>query len=165
MTGVVFLRPGDAADDRDKIQITRKAAEMSKLIKEMLDEDEEDSPDIPLPNVQREALQKVVEFCEKHAEDPMTPISKPIKSTDMKVVVGEWDAAYIDLEHRVLFDIILAANYLDIPELLDLGCAKIASMIKSKQPDEIKDMFHIEKNSTPEEDEQVRRENPWIFDT
>jgi S-phase kinase-associated protein 1 len=164
MSGLVNLRPGDAQDDKDKVQIARKAAIMSRLIKEMLEEDEEDTPDIPLPNVQKEALLKVVEFCEKHANDPMVPISKPIKSTDMNVIVGEWDANYIDMEDPSLFAVILAANYLDIPDLLDLGCAKIASIIKNKSPDEIKDRFIIEKNSTPEEDEQVRRENPWIFE-
>ena len=164
MSGMVSLRPGDANDDRDKIQVTRKAAEMSRLIKEMLEEDDEENPDIPLPNVSKDALVKVAEFCERHADDPMPQISKPIKSTDMKVVAGDWDAAYIDMEQKSLFDVILAANYLDIPDLLDLGCAKIASMIKSKTPDEIKEIFNIDKNSTPEEDEQVRRDNPWIFE-
>ena len=160
----VFLRPVDAADEKDRVVVSRKAAEMSRLIKEMLEEDEDDRPEIPLPNVQRSALLKVAEFCEKHAVDPMPQISRPIKSTDMKVVVGEWDASYIDMEDRELFDVILAANYLDIPDLLDLGCAKIASIIKDKTPDEIKDRFQIDKNSTPEDDEQVRREHPWIFE-
>lgn len=165
MSRIVYLRPGDAISDSDKVRISRKGAEMSRLIKEMLEEDEEDTPDIPLPNVSKEALRKVVEFCEKHAEDPMQPIIRPIKSVNMKEVAGEWDANFIELEDRALFDIILAANYLDIPDLLDLGCAKIASIIKNKTPDEIKERFNIDKNSTPEEDEQVRRENPWIFET
>jgi len=164
MSGKVYLRPGDAESDRDKIEVSRKAAEMSHLIKEMLEEDEEDNPDIPLPNVQKSALKKVVEFCERHTENPMPQISRPIKNNDMKLIVGEWDANYIDIEQEVLFKVILAANYLDIPDLLDLGCAKIASMIKNKTPDEIKDLFNIDKNSTSEEEEQVRKENPWIFE-
>jgi len=94
----------------------------------------------------------------------MVQISRPIKSTDMRQIVGEWDAAFIEMEQKMLFDVILAANYMDIPSLLDLGCAKIASMIKNKSPDEIKDLFGIDKNSTPEEDEQIRQENPWIFE-
>lgn len=165
MSGVVFLRPGDAVNDADKVSISRKAAEMSRLIKEMLEEDEDETPDIPLPNVAREPLKRVVEFCEKHADEPMPTISRPLKSVNMTEIVGEWDAYFIDLDDRALFDVILAANYLDIPDLLDLGCAKIASMIKNKTPEEIKERFHIDKNSTPEEDEQVRRENQWIFET
>jgi len=137
---------------------------MSNLVKDMLADDDDETPEIPLPNVTRSALLKVVEFCEKHASDPMVQISRPIKSTDMRQIVGEWDAAFIEMEQKMLFDVILAANYMDIPSLLDLGCAKIASMIKNKSPDEIKDLFGIDKNSTPEEDEQIRQENPWIFE-
>ena len=158
----VILLPGGA--DNDKIQVSRKAAEMSNLIADMLREDEDDEPEIPLPNVQRVTLEKVVEFCEKHAEDPMPRIVRPIKSADMVEVVGEWDAKFIDLEQTMLFNVILAANYLDLSDLLDLGCAKIASMIKGKTPDEIKDLFHIEKNATPEEEDQIKKENQWIFE-
>ena len=37
----------------------------------------------------------------------------------------------------------MAANYLDIKSLLDLGCAKIASLIKGKTPEEIRQTFNI----------------------
>ena len=40
--------------------------------------------------------------------------------------------------HEVLFELILAANYLDIKSLLDLTCAKVASMIKGKNTEEIR---------------------------
>ena len=41
---------------------------------------------------------------------------------------------------QVLFELILAANYLDIKSLLDLTCAKVASMIKGKNTEEIRIM-------------------------
>ena len=48
------------------------------------------------------------------------------------------DAKYIDIENlEELFDIILAANYLDIKSLLDLSCAKIATLIKGWNQDYI----------------------------
>merc|ERR1711964_154558 len=37
-----------------------------------------------------------------------------------------------------IFKIILGANYMDIQSLLHLGCAKIATLIKGKSPEEIK---------------------------
>ena len=41
----------------------------------------------------------------------------------------------------MLFDIVLAANYLDIKPLLKLGSAKIASLIKGKSIEEIRQFF------------------------
>lgn len=35
--------------------------------------------------------------------------------------IDEWDAAYIKIDNEHLFEVILAANYLDIKPLLDLG--------------------------------------------
>ena len=55
----------------------------------------------------------------------------------MSVVVPPWDADFIDVECERISELILAANYLDISGLLDLACAKIASLIKGKTPEEI----------------------------
>ena len=54
-----------------------------------------------------------------------------------------------------------AANYMDIKPLLDLACAKVASMIKGKTPEEIRKRFNIKNDFTPEEEEAVRAENKW----
>ena len=134
-TGMVIL----VSPEGQKVEVARNVAEMSVLIKEMLADDEEDeSPEIPLPNVQKEILDKVVEFCTHHVNDPMAEIDKPLKSNVMTDVVSDWDANFIDVEQSTLFSIILAANYLDLPSLLDLSCAKVASMIKGKTPEEIR---------------------------
>ena len=61
----------------------------------------------------------------------------------------------------MLFDIILAANYLDIKQLLDLACAKVASLIKNKSIQEIRKFFSIANDFTPEEEAQIMEENKW----
>ena len=35
--------------------------------------------------------------------------------------VGEWDANYIEVTQEMLFELLLAANYMDIKSLLDLA--------------------------------------------
>ena len=47
---------------------------------------------------------------------------------------------------------------MDIKSLLDLTCAKVASMIKGKTPEEIRKTFNIVNDFTPEEEAQVREE-------
>lgn len=167
-TGKVDL----VSSDGDKFEVDKSVAAMSELVKAMLtvgdDEEEEEEDDdsnkqeIPLPNVNSTTLSKVVEFCKYHKENgALAEIEKPLRSANMSEIVGEWDANFVDLEQAALFNLILAANYLDIKSLLDLTCAKVASMIKGKTPEEIRRTFNIVNDFTPEEENQVREENKW----
>ncbi|KAE9448608.1 hypothetical protein C3L33_19494, partial [Rhododendron williamsianum] len=58
----------------------------------------------------------------------------------------------------------LAAENLKIKSLLDLTCQTVADMIKGKTPEEIRKTFNIKNEFTPEEEEEVRRENAWAFE-
>merc|ERR1719326_50507 len=97
-----------------QFQVEVKVAKMSELVKTMIPEEAED------------------------AEEPMSEIEKPLKSANMHEVVQEWYANYVDVDQELLFELILAANYMDIKPLLDLTCATVASMIKGKTPEEIR---------------------------
>ncbi|KAK8601351.1 hypothetical protein V6N12_051188 [Hibiscus sabdariffa] len=57
-----------------------------------------------------------------------------------------------------------AANYLNIKSLLDLTCQIVADIIKGKMPEEIRKTFNNKNDFTPEEEEEVRRENQWAFE-
>ena len=92
---------------------------------------------LELPNINSATLEKVIDWC-RHYRDIRPPeIEKPLRNADMSVVVPPWDADFIDVECERISELILAANYLDISGLLDLACAKIASLIKGKTPEEI----------------------------
>jgi hypothetical protein len=78
------------------------------------------------------------------------PPAQPLKSANLADIVPEWDAKFVDLDQEVLFELVLAANYMDIKSLLDLSCAKVASMVKGKTPDEIRKTFNIKNDFTPE---------------
>mmetsp|Transcript_85171 Transcript_85171/g.127637 ORF Transcript_85171/g.127637 Transcript_85171/m.127637 type:complete len:172 (+) Transcript_85171:87-602(+) len=151
----------------DSFPVPVAVANMSELVKSMMDEDAEDDDDanspteIPLPNVKAQVLRKVIEFCEHHLTEPMTEIEKPLKSQNMGDVVQSWYSDFVNLEQVLLFELILAANYMDIKPLLDLTCATVASMIKGKTPDEIRSTFNITNDFSPEEEAQVREENKW----
>jgi len=146
----------------DKFNVPVEVAQMSELVKSMMEDEGDGVTEIPLPNVKATVLQKVIEFCTHHTnKEQMTEIEKPLKSQNMADVVQQWYARYVDVEQVVLFELILAANYMDIKPLLDLTCATVASMIKGKTPEEIRTTFNISNDFSPEEEAQVREENKW----
>jgi S-phase kinase-associated protein 1 len=75
-----------------------------------------------------------------------------------------FDEAFVDVDRATLFDLILAANYLDIKDLLEITCQKVADTIKDKSPEEVREIFNIQNDFTPEEEEEVRKENAWAFE-
>ncbi|CAK0838284.1 unnamed protein product [Prorocentrum cordatum] len=145
-------------------EVEPEVACMSTLIKNMVDDSGTDE-EIPLPNVKTAILSKVLDYCKYHKDNAPEEIQKPLKSTSLiECGVSEWDSEYVNIEQEVLFELILAANYLDIKSLLDLTCAKVASMIKGKNTEEIRQQFNIVNDFTPEEEAQVREENRWCED-
>lgn len=128
-----------------------------------LSENDKDANVFHLENVDGKTLSKIIEYIEYHYTHPPIEIEKPLRSTEMKEMVGEWDANWIDVGDDELFDLILAANYLNIPSLLDLGCAKVATFMKGKTVEQIRDRFHIENDLTPAEVEAIKEENKWAL--
>jgi len=63
-----------------------------------------------------------------------------------------------------MFKLLLAANYMDIKSLLMLMCAKVASLLKGKSPEQIRKTFNIRSDYTPEEEEEVRREHKDLIE-
>ena len=82
----------------------------------------------------------IVEYLLHHEGRKPKAIAKPIRSDILRQIVeDEWDAHFIDkLSIKVTLEVIKGANYMDLPSLLHLGCAKIATLIKGKSPDEIR---------------------------
>jgi S-phase kinase-associated protein 1 len=113
-------------------------------------------------------LRKVCEFLAHLSADAKPlEIQKPLKSANLAELtpaLDAWDIEFVGCDKEMLFELILAANFMDIKHLLDLTCATVASMIKGKTPEEIRKTFNITNDFTPEEEAQVREENKWCED-
>ena len=55
----------------------------------------------------------------------------------------------LQVDQGTLFELMQAANYLEIKGLLDVTCKTVANMIKGKTPEEIRETFNIN-DPTPE---------------
>ncbi|XP_042391964.1 SKP1-like protein 1 [Zingiber officinale] len=145
------------SSDGEAFEVDAAVAMVSKTIEHMVEFDcVEDT--IPLPNVTSRILVKVIEYCQKHVLDD------PAKSSDDKAELKSWDDNFVKVDQATLFELMLAANYMDIKGLLDLLCQSVADMITGKTPKEIRKTFSIKNDFTPEEEEKVRRESQWAFE-
>ncbi|KAK4115292.1 E3 ubiquitin ligase SCF complex, Skp subunit [Canariomyces notabilis] len=154
------------SNENTNIEVDRVVAERSMLIKNLIEDlgDDVTSAPIPIPNVNDPVLRKVVEWCEHHRNDAVQSADDDNDSRKKTTDIDEWDQKFMQVDQEMLFEIILAANYLDIKALLDVGCKTVANMIKGKSPEEIRKTFNITNDFTPEEEEQIRRENEWAED-
>ncbi|KAF3432827.1 hypothetical protein FNV43_RR23929 [Rhamnella rubrinervis] len=152
------------SSDGEVFEVDEMVAVQSQMIKHMIEDNCADNA-IPLANVNSKILAKVVEYCKKHVADDSYKAAHEFKLSDEDLTA--WDADFIkDIkdDQSILFDLMLAANFLDIKGLLDLTCQTVANMMKGKTPEEIRQIFHIKNDYTPEEEEEVRRENQWAFE-
>ena len=168
-----MVQAADAVDtvklqcaDDELIDVNMTDAKQSSLIKGLIDDGSADDPDTPLPVTQVSAsvMAKCMDFVAHMRESNSEPeIEQPLPSNDLTQHVESWYAEYItkDVDQALLFDIVLAANYLDIKPLLKLGSAKIASLIKGKSIEEIRQFFQMDNDFTPEEEANIREENQF----
>ena len=146
----------------EKVPFTVKNIKIMKLVCEFNDDIENIvNGEFSFPTVGTDILLKLSEYCDYYGNSPYTEIEKPLKSSNMNEIVDAWYANYINIDQTTLFNLILAANYFDIKSLLDLGSAKVASLIKGKSPMEIRNIFNIENDFSPEEEALVIEENKW----
>ncbi|TDL19346.1 E3 ubiquitin ligase SCF complex, Skp subunit [Rickenella mellea] len=147
------------ASDGAQVDIDNSVARHSPLIGNFLNDDEKEVH-IPLPFITSGILTKVMEYCKFHHNDP--PVSHDDLGRAKEHFASVWDDTFITNNRETLIDIILAAHYLGIKALLNLGCMAVADMIAGKSVNEIRTQFNIDNDFTPEEEEEIRRETAWI---
>ncbi|KAL7913012.1 E3 ubiquitin ligase SCF complex, Skp subunit [Trichoderma velutinum] len=156
------------SNDNATMEVDRAVVERSMLLKNMLEDlggaDVSQENPIPIPNVNEAVLRKVVEWCEHHRNDPVAAPDDESDARKKTTDIEEWDQKFMQVDQEMLFEIILASNFLDIKPLLDVGCKTVANMIKGKSPEEIRKTFNITNDFSAEEEEQIRRENEWAED-
>lgn len=142
--------------------ISKKAADLSGLIKNIISDIGPDEV-IPLTEVDEKSLEKIIIYLNKWNGEAPPEIDKPLKSSVLKEVTDEWSADFIDeLDLENLTNITVSANFMEITPLLDLSCAKLASMCKDKSEDEIFKSFGITETFSEDERMRIREENKWI---
>lgn len=147
------------SNDAHKFEVEDDVACMSLTVKNILEDSGAEEDIVPLTNVSGTVLSKVIEYCRYHLEAKKIVDEKPAKTDED---IEEWEAEFIKVDQIMLFDIITAANYMNIGGLLDLGVKTLSQMIKGKTPDEVRKILNIHEAFTKEEEEEIRASNLWL---
>ncbi|XP_049411086.1 SKP1-like protein 1A [Solanum stenotomum] len=138
--------------DGKEFVLDEAVAVRSQAVKNMV-EDDCVSNVIPLPNVHSKIMTKVIEYWKKHSEEGIS-----------KDMLMDFDKNFVKVDHSILHDLILAANFLNDKEMLDAMCQEVADRIKGKSPEKIREEFNIKNDFTPEQEDEIRKENAWAFE-
>jgi len=69
---------------------------------------------IPLPNLTEACLEKLIDWCDQHKDDP-PPLPVLDEEEDLAMFndeIGDWDKEFLKIEDSVLFDLILVCMFL-----------------------------------------------------
>jgi S-phase kinase-associated protein 1 len=164
------------SSDGEIFKVEMDVVKKSKTIRTMLEDlgieanDEEEVMEIlPLPNVNAMILKKVIDWCTYHKEDPEPAEEEPERRNGERIQrkmydLPEWDAEFVKVDKGILFEIIIAANYLHIQGLIDMTCMTVAKMLQNKTPEQIRKEFNIVNDFTPNpgfEDDPFFDDSEW----
>lgn len=128
--------------DAQTFKVDEEVAKKFGTVQLMLEEELSDDAVFPLGNVKGSTLAKVLEYCKYHGSPDQQQAAPPKPEADVK----RWDAEFIDVDKNTLFDLVLAANYLDIEELLMLAVNAVADKVGVMSDDEVKTYFNAVDN-------------------
>ncbi|KAJ0254846.1 SKP1 component [Hirschfeldia incana] len=149
------------SSDGESFEVEEAVARQSQTLANLIEDNCTDG-EIPITNVTSNILAKVVEYCKKHVvvDGGDDSSSSSTSEEDLK----KWDADFMQVDQSTMFDLILAANYLNVASLLDLACQTVADMITAcKGAEEIRAKFGIENDFTPEEEAEIAKATQWAF--
>ena len=102
---------------------------MILTIENAIDEGYDVKEPIKLPVVNAKAFKKVYDFCKYiESKEPLI-IKAPFTTKNLKDYIDDkWYVDFINIRKPDLFELINAADYLEVPSLSELSCAKAASL-------------------------------------
>ncbi|XP_055816840.1 SKP1-like protein 1 [Solanum dulcamara] len=157
------------SNDDKEFEVEEAAVIQSEMIKNMI-EDGCATSVIPLPNIDSKTLTKVIEYLNKHItknededEEEKDDNGKAVETAE-EDDLKEFDEQFVSVDWEELFDIIMAANYLNINELMELCCQSAADRLKNKSVRAVREMLKITNDLTEEEEKEIINNAPWAFE-
>eukprot|EP00440_Ansanella_granifera_P057643 gb/GFBE01062494.1/.p1 GENE.gb/GFBE01062494.1/~~gb/GFBE01062494.1/.p1 ORF type:complete len:967 (+),score=258.36 gb/GFBE01062494.1/:1-2901(+) len=109
--------------------------------------------------IKKAVMGKLVEYLKHHKEHSVSEIRTPLQSDNLQDCgATRWDSSFANVDKEMLFDLTVAASYLDISSLFFLLSAKAAIMTNNKSADKLRKEFSLANDFPASEEAELRRE-------
>ena len=109
--------------------------------------------------IKKAVMLKLVEYLKHHREHACSEIRTPLISDNLaECGATRWDASFVNMDKEMLFDLTVAASYLDIPGLWFLLSAKAAIITNKKSADKLRKEFSMANDLPAAEEAELKRD-------
>ena len=144
------------SSDGKIFEVDEKILNTSKFFKELIIDYPQPDQEITINQVDGKNIEKIIEYLKHYENEKPKEIPKPLPNNDIKSVLSEWDYNFINpLSIADLIDLINAANFLNIDDLVALTAAKLAAEMLTGTIEEVREKFGIKCDMTEEEIAEV----------
>mmetsp|Transcript_13130 Transcript_13130/g.19880 ORF Transcript_13130/g.19880 Transcript_13130/m.19880 type:complete len:165 (-) Transcript_13130:95-589(-) len=139
------------SSDGREFEVPAEVAMLCKTFANIMEEENDEDiteNDLICQRVSGDILEKVIDFCTHHVTiEPMVEIRTPFKSdtsTLEEIVTQEWYCKFCEnITREETFQLIKAANFLDIQPLLALSVLAMCVDINNKSVKDLQSIFKI----------------------
>lgn len=78
-------------------------------------------------------------------------------------IFTNYEQNFFDVSFEELKQYLSTSNYLDLKSMYLYGCQILASIIKTKNAEEIRTLLHLEDDLTPMEKSSIKKNNLWCY--
>ncbi|CAL5054201.1 unnamed protein product [Urochloa decumbens] len=155
--------------DNERFEVPEAVASLSQVIRNAINNNGSATAGggIQLSKIPSKVLAKVLEYCNKHAaaaaagDDASS--GEAGNDNEEELMLRRFDEEFIDgVDKFMLYDLVLAAFYLEIQGLEDLACHKVRDRLE-KRAVEIRKTFRIKDNYFAPPDEEDDDKKQWLF--
>lgn len=137
------------SSDQVMFVVNKDVAQFSTLLRNAVDKNHEKT--ILCCNTSGKTLEQIVLWLEH----------EKMYAGELQGEKTDWQQKFFNENVQLLFDIVLAAEFLGIPVLLQKGIDEIAKCFVGRSPSEIRESFHITNDLSSAEEKLIQMENEW----
>ena len=142
--------------DGKLFEVEEKILKGSEFLAKLINDFPNDNEELNIAEVDSKILSKIIDYLKHYETEKPKEIPKPLPSPDLKPLLSEWDYNFITpipLDQTI--DLINAANYLNIGDLVNLCSGRLAYEMINCTVEEARKKFGIDSDMTEEEMREI----------